>query len=220
MKSSPLTSQSGLATFTIKTNGTAINPILQVYSLTIYKEITKDDFAEITLLAGNSADGFSEISDSDAFSPGSHIEINLGYNNKNEKVFTGSVIKQIVNANAAAGSFFKIICSMETNSAKEIDIISPPSLQVEYGVDINEIELALNKKYESSVLTKYSGYIVFQGTTLAKENSLLSLKGFGKRFTGDVFISGVEHKISDGNWLTKVKIGVNPELYGELKFRH
>ena len=217
MEASPLNIQSDLVTFIIQANGKEIDPVFQVSSIVIDKFINKKDSAEITLLAGNSENGFSEITDNEIFIPGTKIDIYLGYNNNNEKIFTGSISKQAVQAKSGNASLLKIICGKKNKPLKKIDTATPPSLQVEYGVDIMEIELALNDKYKSSLLAKYSGYIVFQGSTLAKENSMLSVKGFGKEFDGNLFISGVEHKISDGNWLTKVKIGVQPELVDEFK---
>ena len=217
MAVSPINIQSDLVTFSIQSNGKEIDPVFQVSSIVIDKFINKKDSAEITLLAGNSENGFSEITDNEIFIPGTKIDIYLGYNNNNEKIFTGSISKQAVQAKSGNASLLKIICGKKNKPLKKIDTATPPSLQVEYGADIMEIELALNEKYKLSVLTKYNGYIVFQGSTLAKENSMLSVKGFGTRFDGNLFISGIEHRISDGNWLTKVKIGVQRELLDEFK---
>ena len=59
-----------------------------------------------------------------------------------------------------------------------------------------------------SSLARICGQVTFQGSALAKTGTLLSLKGVGNRFSGDVFIGGVHHTIADGNWLTEVDFGL------------
>ena len=59
-----------------------------------------------------------------------------------------------------------------------------------------------------SKLARICGQVRFQGSALAKTGTLLSLKGVGERFSGNVFIGGVHHSISDGNWTTTVDFGL------------
>ncbi|GAA0712127.1 VgrG-related protein [Aquimarina litoralis] len=64
-----------------------------------------------------------------------------------------------------------------------------------------------------SRLSRFSGTIVFQGSALAKVNSLIQLQGLGDRFNGNAFISGVTHTIEDGQWHTEVKIGLSVDWF-------
>lgn len=64
-----------------------------------------------------------------------------------------------------------------------------------------------------SRLSRFSGTIMFQGSALAKVNSLIQLQGLGDRFNGNAFISGVTHTIEDGQWHTEVKIGLSVDWF-------
>jgi len=64
-------------------------------------------------------------------------------------------------------------------------------------------------------LARISGRMKFQGSALVKPGDLIELKGVGKRFDGNVFISSVTHEISDGNWLSEVEFGLSPAWFTE-----
>jgi Rhs element Vgr protein len=58
-------------------------------------------------------------------------------------------------------------------------------------------------------LARIRGRMRFQGSALALPGSLITVKGVGARFNGDVFVSAVEHRIEHGNWLTEVEFGMD-----------
>lgn len=66
-----------------------------------------------------------------------------------------------------------------------------------------------------SGLARIRGHVSFQGNALAKPAALLELAGVGERFNGTVFISAVEHSVSDGNWITRVEFGMAPQWFSE-----
>lgn len=47
--------------------------------------------------------------------------------------------------------------------------------------------------------------------TKAVVNSMIEVNGLGKRFLEDVYISGVEHLVKEGNWITRIRIGILPD---------
>jgi len=59
-----------------------------------------------------------------------------------------------------------------------------------------------------SKLSKIRGQVSFQGSALAKAGSMIQLAGLGDRFNGPAYISGVEHRIADGQWTTTVTFGL------------
>jgi len=59
-----------------------------------------------------------------------------------------------------------------------------------------------------SKLSKIRGQVSFQGSSLAKTGSMIQLVGLGDRFNGPAYISGVEHRIVAGNWITIVTFGL------------
>jgi len=66
-----------------------------------------------------------------------------------------------------------------------------------------------------SGLARIRGHVTFQGSALAKPGCLIELKGVGTRFNGNVFVSGVNHQVSDGNWHTRVDFGMSPSWFTE-----
>ena len=83
-----------------------------------------------------------------------------------------------------------------------------PKLEATYGDNIFELQLKMDAEHPSSVVTKYTGFFTTSGTTLAMTNTMITVKGVGNRFNEDLFISGVEHVVSAGNWITKFQIGI------------
>ena len=53
------------------------------------------------------------------------------------------------------------------------------------------------------------------GSTLPALGKLIELKGFGKRFNGNAFISSVHHSMKEGTWITTVGFGLNDQWFVE-----
>lgn len=57
-------------------------------------------------------------------------------------------------------------------------------------------------------LARYQGTISFYGSAKIKPGTLIELKGFGKRFNGNLFVGAVTHTIADNEWVTEAGAGV------------
>ncbi len=66
-----------------------------------------------------------------------------------------------------------------------------------------------------SGLARIQGRMKIQGSAEAKVGGLIELEGVGKHFSGKVFVTTVNHDISDGNWLTEVEFGLAPKWFAE-----
>ncbi|NQE46909.1 type IV secretion protein Rhs [Herbaspirillum rubrisubalbicans] len=64
-----------------------------------------------------------------------------------------------------------------------------------------------------SELSKITGTVRLQGTSLLLPGAYLTLKGLGARFDGDHFVSGVQHELVDGNWVTEASIGLSARWF-------
>lgn len=64
-------------------------------------------------------------------------------------------------------------------------------------------------------LAKICGTVQVQGTELILPGKMITLAGMSDRFNGDVFVSGVHHTITNGNWTTTAKFGLNPEWFAQ-----
>lgn len=355
MSVSPLIEETNLITFTILSNGVEIRDSYEVLSLRTEQLVNRIASAEIILADGNAPKQSFPISDSETFKPGAEIEIKLGYHSKNELVFKGVVIKQLIKIASSERTTLQVICkdkalkmttnrvnaiftnetdssiikklaekselisdiSSTTSEHKEVvqfyasdwdfivtraevnsmivltengklivakpNVSSEPELEVTFGHDIIEFDGEMDATYQfsevkstawdsanqkvieatasesevnkqgnisgkslaevlstgannlnsstgitsediqtwanaallKSRLSRFKGSITFQGSTKAKANSLLKLKGVGKRFEGNAFISGVVHILDEGTWHTEAKIGLDPEWFAE-----
>ena len=57
-------------------------------------------------------------------------------------------------------------------------------------------------------LAKICGSVRFQGSALAQIGKMIELAGVGPRFTGNAYVTGVDHMISNNRWLTSVEFGL------------
>jgi Rhs element Vgr protein len=70
-----------------------------------------------------------------------------------------------------------------------------------------------NAQLVKSNYAKIQGTAKFQGTALAETGKYITMGGLSDRFNGDHLISFVEHEISEGNWITKIYLGLPPEWH-------
>ncbi len=78
-------------------------------------------------------------------------------------------------------------------------------------LDAQERSIQAKAELTKSNYAKITGKAKIQGTTLIEPASYIELAGLGTRFNGHHFVSGIEHTLSDGNWISEVAIGMAPE---------
>jgi len=64
-------------------------------------------------------------------------------------------------------------------------------------------------------LSMMRGKLQLQGDEKLRAGVTIKLEGIGDRFNGKVFVGGVHHIITEGNWFSNVQIGMNPEWFAE-----
>ncbi|HWZ22416.1 MAG TPA: type VI secretion system tip protein VgrG [Cytophagaceae bacterium] len=110
MASSPIVENSYRPSFSILSGGSEIPSTYEVISINIEQEINKIAEAEIVIRDGDASEQTFDATDSDTFKPGTEIEIKLGYEDLDDSVFKGIVVKQLITINDFSGSRLKIIC--------------------------------------------------------------------------------------------------------------
>lgn len=60
-----------------------------------------------------------------------------------------------------------------------------------------------------SALARYKGSFTVEGNGAILPGDMVSLKGFGKRFDGNVWVGKVEHTIKDRSWETRIGMGLS-----------
>jgi len=106
---SPLNQDVGLVTYKIKIEGSPIKDTYELMSIKIDRCVNKISKASLVFNDGFVHNQKFPISDSKDFLPGNKIEIQLGYKNKEDKVFEGIVISQKLKINNN-NSFLRIEC--------------------------------------------------------------------------------------------------------------
>lgn len=64
-------------------------------------------------------------------------------------------------------------------------------------------------------LAKVRGRARFQGFAALAPGKIVEITGIGDRFAGKMYVSGIRHSVSGGNWETDAQFGLNPELFAE-----
>jgi Rhs element Vgr protein len=64
-------------------------------------------------------------------------------------------------------------------------------------------------------LAKVRGRVRFQGFADVAPGKVIEVTGIGERFEGNLYVSGVRHTVSGGNWETDVQFGLDPNLFAE-----
>ena len=95
---------------------------------------------------------------------------------------------------------------------------APSAYELKHGGELPEQELEAwgNSLWIKRQLAKVRGKVNFKGTHEVKTGNIIELQGVGNRFTGKLFVSGVQHQISAGDWQTVTQVGLNPDWFTDL----
>lgn len=77
----------------------------------------------------------------------------------------------------------------------------------------DELKSWASARLLKSQLAKVQGYVKCNGYADILPGEILELGNLGTRFSGNHFIAGVKHSISDGNWFTYIQIGMSQEWF-------
>ena len=94
------------------------------------------------------------------------------------------------------------------------DLGVPDAHQVHAG-QAQETEMAAlnDAQLLKSRLGRVRGYVKVQGHADLDQDVIVTLEGIGDRLNGDAWVSGVRHEIHDGNWVSLLDIGADPEWF-------
>lgn len=105
----------------------------------------------------------------------------------------------------------------DLSSSDLSDVIGLSSYELRHGGTLNDAELQdwADATLLWQQLSKVRGRARFQGIPSVKPNTILKLEGVGNRFNGNVYVTGVLHTISNGDWVTDAQFGLNPQWFSE-----
>jgi Rhs element Vgr protein len=111
------------------------------------------------------------------------------------------------------------IVTNTTNPATKISVNTSASnveFNFPFDVDPNELKVLADAITKISRLQRLSGKAKFKGVLNVDLDTAVALSGFGKRFDGNVYITGVQHEIEEGKIQTEIQFGL-PETYFNQK---
>ncbi|PKV49115.1 Rhs element Vgr protein [Aquimarina sp. MAR_2010_214] len=96
-------------------------------------------------------------------------------------------------------------------------VVALENLELRHGGALSTTELQdwSDAKWMFQQLSKIRGRVQFQGIPAVKPGTILNLQGVGDRFNGKVYITGISHHISEGNWTVDAQFGINPKWFSE-----
>jgi Rhs element Vgr protein len=95
------------------------------------------------------------------------------------------------------------------------DVIGGDPHVVRHGGTVTQPELQAwaDGRLMKERLAKVRGRAKFQGFAGVLPGNVIEVTGIGERFEGKLYVSGVRHAVSSGNWETDVQFGIDPKLF-------
>ncbi|MFQ6030363.1 MAG: phage late control D family protein, partial [Dehalococcoidia bacterium] len=110
MADSPELNSNELLTLTISSNGNKIADTIGVLSVTVNKAVNRIPYARIVLQDGDLPSQKFPLSDEDVFKPGAEIKISASYNDSEDVIFQGVIVKHGIKISAPDYSRLVIEC--------------------------------------------------------------------------------------------------------------
>lgn len=82
------------------------------------------------------------------------------------------------------------------------------NLQSSGAIAQDSLQAWANARLLKSRLSRIRGTVTFQGNATVKPDTVLGIDGVGARFDGTAYVTGVEHRIDGGNWVTEARFGM------------
>lgn len=160
--------------------------------------------AELKLTYGN--DLIELHADIDARSQLAKVE-SASWDPATQKLIKDSAAPQVLNKQG------------DLDSAKLADVLGVKTFQLQTSGSLQQPELKgwAEAQQQKAGLARIRGRMKFQGNARARPGSQIELEGVGEHFKGSVYVSSVNHQISDGNWITEVGFGMAPDWFAEQR---
>lgn len=97
------------------------------------------------------------------------------------------------------------------------DVVGGDAHELRHGGKVSEPELRAwaDGYLLKERLAKVRGRVKFQGLATVLPGTVIEVTGIGERFEGKMYVSGVRHSVSDGNWETDAQIGLSTATFAE-----
>lgn len=95
--------------------------------------------------------------------------------------------------------------------------LTQPTIELYHSGNIKSEELQAwaDAKMMRSRLAKIRGRVKIEGYPDIKPGQLIKMEGLGDRFNGKIFVSGVSHKIQNGQWASNLQFGLREQWFAQ-----
>lgn len=218
MATSPNALAGSVVTLVVQSNGRAVPDTIPLISVKVDTAAADPSRAVLVMADGDVSEGDFPVSNADTFAPGAAVRISAGYDGRESVIFEGEVVKHGITS-SGNGASLVIECQGPAVPPRGG---GAPVLAVTWGVDLITFEAALDARIpisprahgDSARMTgaghaPIRGRMTFQGSAEPRVGSTIEVAGVGQRFSGNVVVSGVHHRIAEGAWLTEVEFGLD-----------
>lgn len=101
--------------------------------------------------------------------------------------------------------------SVDTSDVASKFTKKPQTIVSHADLDTQVISDWASAQFLAYELNKIHGYIVIPGSNAPQLDSVVEIGRMGNYFSGNAFISGVEHHVKDGKWTTKIIVGLKQQ---------
>ena len=114
-------------------------------------------------------------------------------------------------------SFTNEIGNITTKKLSEVLNNEPFPLQHSANLSDQELSAWAESRATKNELSKVQGSVTVLGTSKIYPGKVIQLSGFGDRFSGKAYVTGVRHQVAQGNWTVDIQFGLSPTWFSQQK---
>ena len=114
-------------------------------------------------------------------------------------------------------SFTNEIGNITSKKLSEVLNNEPFPLQHSANLSDQELSAWAESRATKNELSKVQGSVTVLGTSKIYPGKVIQLSGFGDRFSGKAYVTGVRHQVAQGNWTVDIQFGLSPTWFSQQK---
>lgn len=103
-------------------------------------------------------------------------------------------------------------------SSEELSaVVGDDPFFLQHTASLPEDELATwaKSKATKNELSKVIGHVRIWGNAMVSPGKIIRLTGFGDRFNGKAYVTGIRHEVANGNWTTDIQFGLQSTWFSQ-----
>ncbi|CAN5331051.1 VgrG-related protein [soil metagenome] len=112
-------------------------------------------------------------------------------------------------------SFKNEIGNISSEDLAQVLNNGPFHLQHAGSIPEDELTIWAKSKATKNELSKIIGNVRIRGNATVYPGKIIKLTGFGERFSGKAYVTGVRHETSEGNWTTDIQFGLPSDWFSQ-----